>query len=193
MRLAFWTLLEHHLLFTKKVNLIMNPAVTVYFQDGSSCRTDSPSFQRELEKRFIRLGDDCRLGNCCRLGNGCSLGNCCSLGYGCSLGNGCSLGDDCSLGNDCSLGYDCSLGDGCMLDYGCRLGNRGSLNNQATARRSDGYTFFTYKVDEVLHISAGCRDFVGFEAARKHWEHRAGTRLGDETSAILTLLEQTNK
>ena len=60
------------------------------------------------------------------------------------------------------------------------------------ATRSDGYTF-TLATDRKTGrpvIIAGCRYF-DFEAARRHWQAtRAGTPLGDETFAILDMLEQ---
>ena len=63
--------------------------------------------------------------------------------------------------------------------------------SQVTATRSDGYTFMlAWCADGELRVTAGCRYFTVPEA-REHWtKTRGGTRLGDETVAILDLLEK---
>ena len=57
-------------------------------------------------------------------------------------------------------------------------------------KRSDGYVFTCCRCsDDIFRVSAGCRYFT-LEEARDHWTNtRGGTRLGDETLAILDFLE----
>ena len=56
-------------------------------------------------------------------------------------------------------------------------------------QRSDGYRFVGWIKDGVLQIRAGCRN-LDISAAREHWKtSRAGTPLGDETTAILDHIE----
>jgi len=56
-------------------------------------------------------------------------------------------------------------------------------------QRSDGWRFVGWVKDNVLQIRAGCRSFSVTEA-RAHWlATRAGTPLGDETTAILDHIE----
>ena len=58
-----------------------------------------------------------------------------------------------------------------------------------TAVRSDNYTFTITPTPEGPRVIAGCRYF-SFEQAREHWtKTRGGTPLGEETFAILDLLE----
>ena len=58
-----------------------------------------------------------------------------------------------------------------------------------SAVRSDNYTFTIAPTPQGPRVIAGCRYF-SFEEARKHWtQTRAGTPLGEETFAILDLLE----
>lgn len=55
-------------------------------------------------------------------------------------------------------------------------------------RRSDGYTFVVYAINNQLWVSAGCR-FFNMADAKKHWkETRGGTDLGRETMLILDTL-----
>ena len=52
-------------------------------------------------------------------------------------------------------------------------------------QRSDGYQFYAQIMDDGIKIKAGCRYFTLTEA-RGHWvDTRAGTSLGEETTAIL--------
>lgn len=56
-------------------------------------------------------------------------------------------------------------------------------------QRSDGYRFVGWIKDGVLQIRAGCRN-LSISEARAHWlATRAGTPLGDETTAILDHIE----
>jgi hypothetical protein len=57
-----------------------------------------------------------------------------------------------------------------------------------TAQRADGYTFYLLDTSQGWRIAAGCRFFTPDEAW-KHWLHRDGTPLGDETFDILTMFE----
>ena len=59
-----------------------------------------------------------------------------------------------------------------------------------SVNRSDGWTFLVAPTKEGYAITAGCRHFTSFEAAREHWKHRQGTLLGEETDMILNVLEQ---
>ena len=62
--------------------------------------------------------------------------------------------------------------------------------NVAVAHRSDGYDFFASVVDGAARIRAGCHNFT-FSEARAHWQGtRAGTRLGDESLALVDHLER---
>ena len=59
-----------------------------------------------------------------------------------------------------------------------------------TATRSDGYTFLIAPTPEGPRIIAGCRYF-SLEQARKHWANtRGGTRLGQESLALVDHLER---
>ena len=59
--------------------------------------------------------------------------------------------------------------------------------------RSDGYRFLAIRDDENIVISAGCRRF-SIPDARAHWQAtRAGTRLGDESLALVDHLERMAK
>lgn len=62
----------------------------------------------------------------------------------------------------------------------------------AVATRSDGYFFaLARSKDGRPIITAGCRFFESFDAARQHWrETRGGTSLGEESLAILDYLER---
>jgi carbonic anhydrase/acetyltransferase-like protein (isoleucine patch superfamily) len=61
------------------------------------------------------------------------------------------------------------------------------------AVRSDGYTFTIAPTPDGPRIIAGCRYF-SFKQARKHWqETRGDTPLGEETFAILDLLEAQSR
>ena len=58
-----------------------------------------------------------------------------------------------------------------------------------TAVRSDNYTFTVAPTPEGPRVIAGCR-YLSFEQAREYWARtRGGTPLGEETFAILDLLE----
>ena len=58
------------------------------------------------------------------------------------------------------------------------------------ATRSDGYTFLIAPTPKGPRIIAGCRYFT-FDDARTHWtETRGGTRLGEESLAIVDHLER---
>ena len=62
-----------------------------------------------------------------------------------------------------------------------------------TAVRSDNYTFTIAPTPEGPRVIAGCRYF-SFEQAREHWiRTRGGTPLGEETMAILDLLEAQSR
>ncbi len=59
-----------------------------------------------------------------------------------------------------------------------------------TATRTDGYTFLVAPTPQGPRIIAGCRYFT-FEHARAHWTGtRGGTRLGDESLALVDHLER---
>jgi uncharacterized protein YjbI with pentapeptide repeats len=62
------------------------------------------------------------------------------------------------------------------------------------ASRSDGYEFRLFRLaDNALKINAGCRWFT-FTEAREHWTTtRGGTRLGEESLAIVDHLERMAK
>lgn len=58
-------------------------------------------------------------------------------------------------------------------------------------RRSDGYDFWAVLYPDGLSIIAGCREIIGFEAAREHWRTtRGGTPLGDESLTLVDRLEE---
>ena len=64
-----------------------------------------------------------------------------------------------------------------------------------SATRSDGYTFTIAPSAGASRsgywVTAGCRVFETLTAAREHWRSaRGGTKLGDETLAILDYLER---
>ncbi|MBA4164320.1 MAG: hypothetical protein C0510_06770, partial [Erythrobacter sp.] len=68
-------------------------------------------------------------------------------------------------------------------------GNARVYKVNLTAVRSDNYTFTVAPTPEGPRVIAGCRYF-SFEEAREHWSKtRGGTPLGEETFAILDLLE----
>ena len=72
-------------------------------------------------------------------------------------------------------------------------GNARVYKVNLTAVRSDNYTFTIAPTPEGPRIIAGCRYF-SFEQAREHWARtRGGTPLGDETMAILDLLEAQSR
>lgn len=57
--------------------------------------------------------------------------------------------------------------------------------------RSDGYQFV---LNADGGVRAGCRSFDTLAEAREHWRKtRGGTPLGDETFAILDVLETLSK
>ena len=59
-----------------------------------------------------------------------------------------------------------------------------------TAVRSDNYTFTIAPTPEGPRIIAGCRYFT-FDEARTHWANtRGGTKLGDESLALVDHLER---
>lgn len=99
-----------------------------------------------------------------------------------------------SIGRDVSIGDGSSIGNGSSIGDGSRIGNGSSIGNGSPlqCRRSDEYVFTASwrNSDGALMVSAGCRHFT-FAEAREHWTRtRGGTRLGDETLAILDLLEK---
>lgn len=58
----------------------------------------------------------------------------------------------------------------CHTSYGPRF-RRGIFSEPPwTIRRSDGYTFMLYEHEDVIYVSAGCRDFTLGEAY-EHWGH----------------------
>ena len=58
------------------------------------------------------------------------------------------------------------------------------------ASRSDGYEFRLFQLEDgTLRIMAGCRWFTLGEA-REHWTATSGTRLGDESLALVDHLER---
>ena len=62
-----------------------------------------------------------------------------------------------------------------------------------TATRTDGYTFLVAPTPDGPRIIAGCRYFT-FKEAEAHWkETRGGSRLGDESLAIVKHLETMAK
>jgi carbonic anhydrase/acetyltransferase-like protein (isoleucine patch superfamily) len=62
-----------------------------------------------------------------------------------------------------------------------------------TATRTDGYTFLVAPTPDGPRIIAGCRYFT-FKEAKAHWkETRGGSRLGDESLAIVKHLETMAK
>jgi len=92
----------------------------IYLKDENSNRIEFQyeqlsDIKTELEKRYIVIGNGCKLGNGCELGNGCKLGDGCELGYRCELGDG------------CKLGYRCELGD-IIIPNGYKYIARGYLN-----------------------------------------------------------------
>ena len=59
--------------------------------------------------------------------------------------------------------------------------------------RSDGYAFLVAPTPEGPRIIAGCRYFT-FKEARAHWKStRGGTKLGDESLALVKHLETMAK
>ncbi len=76
--------------------------------------------------------------------------------------------------------------------YGANLGNQWIVQG---AVRSDGYQFLLHQLtgESEPHVKAGCRYFP-LPQAWEHWRAtRSNTRLGEETFAILTCLEQLAK
>ena len=62
-----------------------------------------------------------------------------------------------------------------------------------TATRTDGYTFLVAPTPDGPRIIAGCRYFT-FKEAKAHWKKtRGGSRLGDESLAIVKHLETMAK
>ena len=82
---------------------------------------------------------------------------------------------------NCSGCSDCSDCSGCS----------DCPSQPATANRSDNYMFAAFRDSTgTVRVNAGCRRF-SLEQAREHWTRtRGGTRLGDETMAILDYLEK---
>ena len=69
-------------------------------------------------------------------------------------------------------------------------GNAWVYGVNITATRSDNYTFTVAPTPDGPRIIAGCRYFT-FDEARAHWaETRGGTRLGDESLALVDHLER---
>jgi len=74
--------------------------------------------------------------------------------------------------------------------YAWVFGNAQVFGVNACAARSDGYTFSVVATPTGPHICAGCR-YLSLPNAREHWtKTRGGTQLGDETMAILDMLER---
>ena len=73
-------------------------------------------------------------------------------------------------------------------------GNARVYGKIISATRTDGYTFTVFHDHEyVVHIAAGCRYFT-IEEARQHWRAtRGGTKLGDESLALIDHLERMAK
>ena len=72
-------------------------------------------------------------------------------------------------------------------------GNAQVLTVNVTATRTDNYTFLVAPTPEGPRIIAGCRYFT-FDQAREHWtKTRGGTKLGDESLAIVDHLERMAK
>jgi uncharacterized protein YjbI with pentapeptide repeats len=74
--------------------------------------------------------------------------------------------------------------------YGANLGDQWIIQGQT---RSDGYAFFLQRLtqDTEPMVKAGCRYFTIVQA-QAHWETtRAGTKLLDETRAIVRALVET--
>ena len=80
-------------------------------------------------------------------------------------------------------------GNACVYGNAWVYGNALITKVNLTAVRSDNYTFSVVSTPEGVRVIAGCRYF-SFEEARQHWtKTRANTPLGEETFAILDLLE----
>jgi hypothetical protein len=73
-------------------------------------------------------------------------------------------------------------------------GNARVSVNIICASRSDGYIFLATPIkDKTVRIVAGCRYFT-FDEARNHWGNtRGGTKLGDESLALVDHLERMAK
>lgn len=69
-------------------------------------------------------------------------------------------------------------------------GNARADKRFLTVQRSDGYTFSYLPTPVGPRLLAGCRCFT-LDEARAHWQAtRGGTRLGDESLAIVDLFEK---
>ena len=124
--------------------------------------------------------------NCvdCSRCSGCSDCSDCFGCSRCSRCSGCSRCSDCFGCSGCSDCSDCSGCSGCSDCSDCP-------SQPATANRSDNYMFAAFRDSTgTVRVNAGCRRF-SLEQAREHWTRtRGGTRLGDETMAILDYLEK---
>ena len=81
-------------------------------------------------------------------------------------------------------------GDAWVFGNARVFGNAQVYGVNACAARSDGYTFSVVATPTGPHICAGCR-YLSLPNAREHWtKTRGGTQLGDETMAILDMLER---
>jgi uncharacterized protein YjbI with pentapeptide repeats len=88
--------------------------------------------------------------------------------------------------------FGADLRDADLRDADLRDANlsHADLRGANGGQRSDGYRFIAWCKDGVLQVRAGCRSF-SLPEAREHWERtRGGTALGDETMAILDLIER---
>ena len=101
-----------------------------------------------------------------------------------------------TIGEWATVGERATVGEWATVGERATVGDRATVGEGATVgsiKRSDGYTFTYIPVDNVLNVFAGCRSFP-MPVAREHWKKtRGGTKLGDETMAILDYLEAVAK
>ncbi len=108
-------------------------------------------------------------------------------------GNAWVYGDARVYGNAQVYGDAQVSGDARVYGDAWVYGNAQVETVNITATRTDGYTFLVAPTPDGPRIIAGCRYFT-FKEAKAHWkETRGGSRLGDESLAIVKHLETMAK
>lgn len=131
-----------------------------------------------------------QVGEYARLGGNSSVYGSSSV-YGASQVFGFSMvyGNARLYANAVLLGFSRAYGSASIMN-GQTKGHMEVYSTNVATTRSDNYTFSVAPTVYGPRISAGCRYFT-FEEARDHWKRtRGGTKLGDETLAIVDYLER---
>ncbi len=133
----------------------------------------------------IRVGWESRINDGVTVGDGVQIGSSAYIGGGSKLMSCAVIGDGAYIGPQSVIGECVQIVSGATVGEGSII-----RETPMQIMRSDGYVFLVAWAKGELRVTAGCRTLT-LPDARLHWQlTRGGTPLGDETFAILDILER---